>query len=424
MKRIGSDLGGVGRPSRRQVLGYGASLLAMGLASSPALAQGGGLFQTASAEWQDRFDGASRSTRMPDTSVATLSERVVASTEMAIQDYRNIEARGGWTGVPNDSRLRLGMRHPNVVALRQRLVVSGDLDPSVGMSDTFDSFVEGGVRRFQARHGLIVTGIVAEATLAALNVPADTRRHQLERNLDRLRERVGSLAPRYVMVNIPAADIEAVEQGFVHSRHIGVVGKADRASPVHTAQIVDINFNPYWTVPASIVKKDLIPKMQAEPDYLTKNRIRIYDQKGNELVPSHVDWHSDEATNYMFRQDPGDINSLGSVRINMPNRDAVYMHDTPAKNLFGENARFHSSGCVRVQNVRSLVEWLLKDNPEGWDRRRIDEAIRSGERIDAKLPKPIPTYWVYITAWGGADGIVQFREDIYGQDGLDAVALR
>jgi murein L,D-transpeptidase YcbB/YkuD len=404
--------------SRRQLLGYGAGLFAAGAMASQAQAQ----TQLAQVEWDAAFDGGAQVSRLPSTSVPLLTERTVQATELALQDYIRIEQAGGWPMVPAGVRLELGQRHPSVVALRQRLAVSGDIDPNSGMSDTFDSYVEAAVKRFQARHGLVVTGAVAEATLSALNVPASTRRQQLETNLVRLRSMNGNLGKRYVMVNIPAASIEAVEDGVVHSRHIAVVGKADRPSPVMTARIVDINFNPFWTVPASIVRKDLIPKMQADPGYLTKNKIRIYTQRGEELQPQQVNWQTDEATNYMYRQDPGDINSLGSIRINLPNKDAVYMHDTPAKNIFGENARFHSSGCVRVQNVRELVAWLLKESPGNWDRQKIDAAIRTGDRIDAKIPNPVPAYWVYISAWGDADGVPQFHDDIYGRDGIGPVA--
>lgn len=405
--------------SRRQILGYGAGLLASGL-SSGASAQG---FQPAQIEWQDGFDSGSSPRSVLSGDVPLLSRETLQATEAALQHYLQLEAQGGWGAVPADTVLRLGSRHQNVVALRRRLVVSGDLAPSLAASETYDSYVEEAVKRFQARHGLIVDGVAANATLAALNVPVSARRHQLETNIVRIRSMLGNLGDRYVMLNIPGASIEAVEQGVVHSRHAAVVGKIDRPSPVLSARIVDINFNPYWTVPVSIIRKDLIPKMQADPQYLTKNKIRIYDQRGNELVPEQIDWNSNDAVNYMFRQDPGDINSMGTVRINMPNSESVYMHDTPSKSLFGENARFHSSGCARVQNVRELVAWLLKDSGD-WNRQTIDAAIGSGERIDAKLARPVPVYWVYVTAWGGLDGVGQFRDDIYQRDGLSDLALR
>jgi len=174
-------------------------------------------------------------------------------------------------------------------------------------------------------------------------------------------------------------------------------------------------------VPVSIVRKDLIPKMQAEPDYLTKNKIRILDPKNNELTPAQINWFSEEAVNYKFKQDPGDLNSLGSIRINFPSPHGVYMHDTPYKNLFGEDVRFHSSGCMRIQNVRDLVSWMLSET-SGWSRIEIDEVIKSGERKDAKLKTPVPLHWIYVTAWSTADGVVQFRDDIYNRDGLSPPA--
>ena len=363
------------------------------------------------------FDSTSRTIHMPKASTPTLAPSAAAMTEQAIQQYEAIVARGGWPSVPLSDRLRLGTRHASIVPLRQRLSAAGDLEANAGVTDVFDSYVDVAVRRFQARHGITVDGIVREQTFKALNVPAAARLAQLKTNLVRLRSLSGNLGERFVMCNIPAAQIEAIESGVAVSRHIAVVGKPDRPSPDIQSRITEINFNPYWTVPVSIVRRDLIPKMQAEPDYLTSNRIRILDARGSELQPSQINWYSEEAVNYQFKQDPGDFNSLGSIRINFPSKDGVYMHDTPLKNLFGEDFRFHSSGCVRVQNVRELVNWLLAGLPH-WSRQEIDQVIRSGERKDAKLTRPVPLYWVYVTAWASQDGVVQFREDIYGRDGI------
>ena len=170
--------------------------------------------------------------------------------------------------------------------------------------------------------------------------------------------------------------------------------------------------------PASIIRKDLIPRMQKDPNYLADHKIRIFNKDGQELQSDQINWNSLDAVNYNFRQDPGgDLNSLGVVRININNPYGVYMHDTPEKGIFGDDDRFVSSGCIRVQNVRDYVTWLLKDTP-GWDREHIDAAIRSGERVDAKLATPIPVYWVYITAWATPEGLAEFREDIYQRDGF------
>jgi murein L,D-transpeptidase YcbB/YkuD len=411
-------------PSRRTVL-RGLAVAGGGVAATQAFGQDAALQalidQNQTSEFGQGFDSGSRTIQMPKTSLPTLSPATVQHTEQAIAHFDGLVAKGGWPEIAQADRLRLGSRNPAVTALRQRLMVSGDLDANAGVSDIYDSYVEAGVRRFQARHGLTEDGIVREQTLKALNVPAAVRLAQLRTNLVRLRSMSGNLGSRYVVCNIPAARIEAIEGGVAVSRHTAVAGKPDRPSPDINSRIVEVNFNPYWTVPVSIVRRDLIPKMQAEPDYLTSNHIRIFDMRGEELTPSQINWYSAEAVNYRFKQDPGDFNSLGSMRINFPSKDGVYMHDTPSKGLFGEDMRFHSSGCVRVQNVRELVNWLLVETP-GWTRQEIDAVIKSGERKDAKVSKPVPLYWVYVTAWATPDGITQFRDDIYSRDGLGPVA--
>jgi len=374
------------------------------------------------AEWADRFDATVSELNALKGNLPTLSVATAANMERAIAQYREIQARGGWPTLPDGARMKLGTRSQTVATLRQRLTVTGDLTETSGRTDTFDSYVDTAVRRFQIRHGLMPDGIVANETIAAMNVPVDKRIEQLELNLVRVRSMSGFLGERYVVVNIPAAEIETVEHDTVHSRHTGVVGKIDRPSPLLSAKITEINFYPYWHVPVSIIRKDLIPKMRADPDYLTKNKIHIYDGKGNELQPTDIDWNTEQATQFMFRQEYGAENSMGSVKINFPNPHSVYMHDTPAKNLFGQNARFHSSGCVRVQNVRELVAWLLEATPD-WPRNRVETALRSGERVDARLATPVPVYFVYITAWATGDGVVNFRDDIYQRDTGEAVAM-
>ncbi|RYB06472.1 murein L,D-transpeptidase [Lichenibacterium ramalinae] len=370
------------------------------------------------AEWAQRYDSDARQQVSRETT-PTLSAATVTATEAAVQKYQGIVGQGGWGTVPNAGNLHVGSKGPAVVALRRRLEVTGDLDQAAGISPVFDAYVEAAVKRFQARHGLGQTGIVSSQTVAALNIPADLRLKQLETNLIRLRSFAGNLGERFVMANIPAASVETVENGVVFSHHVAGVGKIDRQSPVMQTKAIDINFNPYWTVPASIIRKDLIPKMQADANYLTDNHIRIFNKDNQEVASSSINWHSMDATNYRYREDPGINNSLGVVRININNPYGVYMHDTPTKGVFGDDFRFVSSGCIRVQNVRDYVAWLLKDNP-GWDRDKIDAAIRSGERIDVKLANPVPVYWVYVTAWATPDGLVQFRDDIYNRDGLGA----
>jgi L,D-transpeptidase YcbB len=370
------------------------------------------------SEWGHGFDPSSEAFSATfDTRQPTLSPRTADSIRNAIDDYRAIAARGGWGRVPADHVLQLGLNHPSVVALRQRLIATGDLSQHAGMSSTFDTYVDAAVRRFQARHGVLPDGVVGRETLHELNVPVEARIEQLQINLARVESTARDLGDRYIMVNIPGAEIETVQNDEVVSRHTAVVGKVDRPTPLLSSRIIEVNFNPYWHVPTSIVRRDIIPQMREDPEYLTRYNIRMYDQNGNELDPRNVDWYSEEATNYLLRQDPGDLNSLGSVRINFPNPHSVFLHDTPLQNLFGINDRLQSSGCVRIQNVRQLVTWLLEPNGD-WSRAKVDAVIRSGERLDMRLRQPVSLHMTYITAWATGDGVVNFRADVYGRDGL------
>jgi L,D-transpeptidase YcbB len=401
------------RLCRRALLSAAATFAFAALAGSSASAQQQFADQ---AEWRQNYESSERLT-VPRESTPVLSPETLAATDAAIQQYQGIVERGGWQPVPTGRELKLGTKSSAVQALRQRLVVSGDLDPVAGNGPVFDSFVEAGVKRFQARHGISPTGVVNDETFTELNVPADARLRQLQTNIVRLRAFSGDLGERFVMVNIPAAAVETVENNQVYSHHVAGVGKIDRQSPIMQAKAVEINFNPFWTVPPSLIKKDLIPKMQADPEYLTEEKIRVFNKEGQEVSPHSINWNSLEATQYKYRQDTGaDLNSLGSVRINIPNPYGVYMHDTPSKGIFGDDFRFVSSGCVRVQDVRDYVAWLLKDTP-GWSRDQIDSVIDSGQRLDVKLAKPVNVYWVYITAWATPDGVVQFRPDVYQRDG-------
>jgi L,D-transpeptidase YcbB len=226
-----------------------------------------------------------------------------------------------------------------------------------------------------------------------------------------------------VMVNIPAAYIEAVENNRVVQRHTAIVGRISRPTPILDSKIYEVILNPYWTAPRSIVEKDIVPLMRKDPTYLTKNHIRLFDGQGGEVDPSTVDWNAEKAPELMFRQDPGKINAMASTKINFHNTHQTYMHDTPQQGLFNKLARFESSGCVRVQNVRDLATWLLRDTP-GWSRRQIESTIKTGVNTPIQLSIEVPVYFKYVTAWSAKDRVVQFRDDIYQLDGAQELALQ
>lgn len=337
--------------------------------------------------------------------------------QAAISRYEEIVSRGGWPRIPKVKTLVAGSKGKVVSLLRSRLHAEGYLPDSVATGNTYDINVEAAVRRFQTNNGLRAHGRVDVRTRNALAISAADRLDTLMANLPRIKAYAEGLGSRYIVVNIPAAQLDAIQNGQVRSRHNVVVGKVDRPSPVLMSKVSELNFNPYWNAPVSIVEKDIIPKVRKNRAVLKQMDIRIYDgYKGPEVDPSTIDWNNVSPDRYHFRQEPGQGNAMASVKINFPNKHAVYMHDTPTKQLFTEAARYFSSGCIRVDKVHILTNWIL-NGQEGWDRGGIDAVVNSGERVDVKVPEGPQIRFAYLTGWASDDGQVHFREDIYKLDG-------
>lgn len=352
------------------------------------------------------------------TNEPILSFDTVYNLQMAISQYEPFVTAGGWEEIPQEAYgLSLGKSHKAAIQLKRRLISSGDMAMVENVNDTFDAATDAGVRNFQARHGLVLNGQVDEPTWYAMNVPAQERLQQLYLNFTRVQSMAANLSPRYVVVNIPAATIEAVNDGMVEQRHTAVVGRVERATPIMASKVSQINFNPYWHVPKSLVRQDLTKYMMENPNYLAEQNIFIYDGSGGKVDPSTINWSAitDQQVNYMYRQEPGAANSMGHCKINFFNPYDCYLHDTPSKALFGENARFHSSGCVRVDGVNQLVSWLLRDNGD-WDQGKVDLTFESLQRLDVECKARVPIHTTYITAWANRQGTVSFRDDVYEFD--------
>jgi murein L,D-transpeptidase YcbB/YkuD len=280
------------------------------------------------------------------------------------------------------------------------------------------------LKRFQASNGLTPTGIADKRTINALNVPADARLKQLKANITRLEEFVPKAGKKYVLVNIPAAQVEAVQNGQIAARYAAVVGKADRPTPLLHTPITDLSFNPVWRLPPTVISEDLIPRgreMQAKgQNVLLKFGIDAYSN-GKKVDPAKINWSNVKPGTYAYSQQPGKENPLGFLKINFNSAHSVYMHDTPSDRIFGRNYRSASSGCIRVHNIENLAAWLLTEQ-RGWNAERIASMKATGERLDLRLKKPVQLLFVYISAWATADGVVQFRRDIYQKDGIGEVA--
>ncbi len=262
----------------------------------------------------------------------------------ALLSYADIQVRGGWPSLPADAKLAPGESGPNVALLRRRLAITEDLPAEQEAGDVYDEAVVEGVKRFQLRHGLEATGTVGAQTLRALNVPVAARIKQLEASLERLLGMDFIFAERYVVVNIPAAFVEAVAHDKVERRYRVIVGKIDKPSPTLTAYVTAVNLNPTWTVPLSITKNEIFARMRRDPNYLSRMHMRILGAHDEELSPQSVDWSTDRSPTFTIRQDSGGWNALGNLKIDMPNPYSVYMHDTDARKLFANDYRFDSHG--------------------------------------------------------------------------------
>jgi L,D-transpeptidase YcbB len=361
---------------------------------------------------------AERAPRPAALSGPTFDEHSVDRLKQALAAYLELEARGGWPMLPRNLKLAPEAKGAKVAELRRRLALTGDLAPEREKGDAYDKDLVEGIKRFQQRHGLVANGTVGAQTLSALNVPVGKRLRQLNGSLKRLSDTDFTFAKRYVVVNLPAATAEAVANGQVEARYIVVVGNTKHPSPTLTTGINQVILNPAWTVPLSIVKNEIVPKMRRDPTYLARMHMRVIAGR-DEVSPKSIYWSSGRVPNYVIRQDAGAWNALGAVKIDMPNPHAVYLHDTNNKNVFDAQYRFLSHGCARVKNVRDLAAWVLAEVP-GWGRAEIEAGIDKGARQEIKLPRRMPVAWIYLTGWRSADGVVQFRDDIYGLDDASA----
>ncbi|WKZ11996.1 MAG: L,D-transpeptidase family protein [Gammaproteobacteria bacterium] len=331
--------------------------------------------------------------------------------------FRAIEDRGGWPQVPAGATLRAGDRGERVTALRERLSLE-PVSPAArpeSAADLFDDALTQVVRAFQERHGLTADGAVGRGTLAALNVPVGSRIDQLRMSLERLRWLTRGVPETYVVVNVAAFDA-----GFVRDRRLVwtsrvVVGRAARQTPIFRGEMTYLELNPTWTVPPTILREDTLPKVRRDPGYLRRENITVLDRSGRAVDPQSVDWSaSGFAARYALRQEPGPANALGRIKFMFPNPHAVYLHDTPARELFGRQDRSFSSGCIRVEDPLALAELVL-DSPQ-WTRATLEAAIAGGATQRITLAKPVPVLIVYLTAVAGADGVTRFFRDVYGRD--------
>ena len=333
----------------------------------------------------------------------------------ALKRYREIQAAGGWSTIPEGGKLEAGMQDERVGALRRRLQVTGDLpEDADANSNTFDDQLDEAVKRFQERHGLEADGIVGPGTLAALNVPVQDRIDQIRVNLERARWVVHNLESQYVIVNIAGFRVYLVKDGEDVWTTRAVVGKLYRKTPVFKADMTYVVVNPTWTVPPGILRNDIIPKVKENPSYLAEKNFSVVDSNGKRVDPASVDWSAGKIP-YQIVQEPGPSNALGEIKFMFPNDHLVYLHDTPSKELFEKTERTFSSGCIRIDKPFEFAEVLLGAD-QGMTAEQIETIRASGKTETVNLSTPLPVLLLYWTAELGPDGTIRFLNDVYERD--------
>ncbi len=358
----------------------------------------------------------------PAPGLHPIDEDTLNRLQRAIPRYEQIVRSGGWPVIPRGRTIRPGDHDKRMTTVRARLRIGGDLftQAPAGQALVADASLIGAVKRFQGRHGLKVDGRIGPNTREAMNVPAFLRLIQLRTNLKRL-ERLfrTNRARRHVMVNIPDFSLAAIEDQTVVLSSRVIVGRTDRQTPQFDTAIRAVTFHPTWTVPSSIVQRDLYPKFKSDPGYFSRGDFLLSGAADGLLIdPTILPDMLLTPEMVRIQQLPGPKNALGLIRLEMPNRYAVFLHDTSAPDLYQQEKRSMSSGCIRVEQIIELTQWLLSELA-GWDRNRIDDVLVEKATLTVRLREPVPVFLIYVTAWLAIDdSLPQFRRDMYQLDTL------
>jgi L,D-transpeptidase YcbB len=344
----------------------------------------------------------------------------------ALSDYRTLAAEGEWEPVPAGETLKAGMESERILKVRARLQRTGDLPAGSPPLPLYDEALETAVKKFQKRFHLEIDGAIGNKTVAAMNIPISQLIRRIIINMERWRWLSHDLGDKRLFVNIAGFYLLGSHNGMIDLSMPVIVGKQYHKTPVFSAFIKYLQFNPYWNIPQSIASNELYPELLKDPNHLKKKNIRVFAGSGAELDSATINWAAigpKGIRQFRLRQDPGLKNSLGTVKFVFPNRFDVYLHDTPTPQLFKRWRRDFSHGCIRVSRPLELASYLLGGTEQGWTVERMKEIIDSGKPTIVKLDKPVPVHILYRTATVGNDGLVYFADDLYGRDRLLEQAL-
>ncbi len=359
--------------------------------------------------------------------LAALSPKghIYEDLKKALARYRLIVQQGGWPVVPPGPVLKVGARGERVRALRERLFCSGELSVADRDLSVFDASLKQAVSRFQQRHYLEADGVVGGQTLAELNTTAEAKVDQIRVNLERARWILHDIPPTVILVDIAGYTLNYyLDTNLIWETKV-VVGQPYHMTPSFAADITYLVINPTWTIPRSILGREILPRLQKDSQYLGEHNLRVLDYKGNTIDASALKWqdYTGKTFPYLLRQEPGPENPLGRIKFMFPNKHAIYLHDTPGRNLFSRDRRAFSHGCIRVNDPLTLGELLLTNDGQEWDRQRIEEVVAGGKNTTVRLQTPVPVLLLYWTVnITGGKGVL-FKQDIYGRDKLLLEAL-
>lgn len=333
--------------------------------------------------------------------------------------FRSYQSLGGWDPIPPGPSLKPGMNDFRVAALRDSLAARGYKNLTGGDPNLFDAQLLEAVKRYQRASGIEPDGVIGKGTIGILNVPVDERIRHIIVNLERWRWLPADLGKRHVFVNQAGAELFLTDKGKVVDNRRVIVGKPFHQTPVFSDRISYVEFNPTWTVSATIAKAEFLSKLIKDPGYLAANDYKIYSswaEGAPEMDPYSVDWTSVKGGfPYRIVQQPGDKNALGYVKFMFPNKFNIYLHDTPSRQLFASTGRAFSHGCIRVQDAEDFAEKLLGLD-QGLSRDELDAIVAYGALKRINLKTKVPVHLAYFTVWIGDDGVVQFFPDIYDRD--------
>ncbi len=337
----------------------------------------------------------------------------------ALAQYRKIKETGGWQPIADGVVLKPGMKDARIPMLRKRLLSVGQKTLAATDSQLYDKELEQSVIRFQKRHYLEGDGIIGQQTLLVLNQTVDQKIDQIRVNLERARWILHDLPESFILVDIAGYSLVYYHKGKVAWRTRVVVGKPFHETPIFRADMKHLVINPTWTIPRSIIGNETLPKIKNDPSYLQSKNLEVIDHQGRVINPATINWHSYSGRSFPYgiRQKPGPHNALGRIKFIFPNHHAVYLHDTPSRNLFNKDQRAFSHGCIRVYQPIKFGELLLQNDGQNWDQPRIKSVIDSLKITTVKLNKPLPVmllYWT-VNVSNGA-GSILFKQDIYGRD--------